>query len=159
MNWISSSELGKNFSVNYSSYLGQLCSGMTAFQYERFCEFVDIGTVTKHFRQTAAVTVSNVIGLITRQSVQNALVEEIVTSGEDGISVMIDTRHHCRKNSYHTDHEALGTNTHKVINMQHITRDEERSTQGHETVGCELMYSKFEKKKKKKKNKRVCSYS
>ena len=147
MNWTSSDELGKNFSVNYSSYLGQLCSGMSASQYERFCEFVDIGTVTQHFRDSAAITVSNVIGLITRQSVQNALAEEISTSGVDDISIMTDARHHCRKNSYHTDHAALGTNTHKVINMQHITRDEERSTQKHETVGCELMNNEFDKKR------------
>ena len=136
VNWTSSDELGKNFSVNYSSYLEQLCSGMSASQYERFCEFAEIGTVTQHFRDSAAITVSNVIGLITRQSVQNSLAEEISTSGEDGISIMTDARHYCRKNSYHTDHVALGTNTHKVINMQHITRDEERSTQKHEIVGC-----------------------
>ena len=46
----------------------------------------------------------------------------------------------------YTDHVALGANTHKVINMQHITRDEERSTQKHETVGCELMYNEFDKR-------------
>ena len=44
--------------------MGQLCSGMSASQYERFCEFVDIGTVSQQFRDSAAITVSNVIGLI-----------------------------------------------------------------------------------------------
>ena len=99
MNLTISDELGKNFSVNYSSYLGQLCSGMSASQYERFCEFVEIGTVTQHFLDSAAITVFNVIGFITKQSVQNALAEEIAnpgisTSGEDGISIMTDARHH-----------------------------------------------------------------
>ena len=119
---------------------------MSASQYERFCEFLDIGTVTQHFCDSPTITVGNVIGLITRQSVQNALAKEISISGKDGISIMTDTRPHCRKNSYHTDHVALGAYTHKVINMQHITRDEERSTKKHETVCCELMYNEFVKK-------------
>ena len=70
----------------------------------------------------------------------------MATSGEDGISIMIDARHHCRKTSWHTDHVALGCNTHKVINVQHLTKDQEKSTQSHETVGCELMYSDFDKR-------------
>ncbi|MEW8544680.1 MAG: hypothetical protein AB2693_14230 [Candidatus Thiodiazotropha sp.] len=146
LTWTSSKELGKNFSVNYSAYLGQLCSGMAASQYERFCDFLDIGVATKHFRQKTAITMSNVIGLVTRQSVQNALVEEVASSSENKISIMTDARHHCRKNSFHTDHVALGATTHKVINMQHITKDQEKSTQKHETVGCERMYAEFDKK-------------
>lgn len=63
---------------------------------------------------------------------------------DEGISIMTDARHHCRKNSFHTDHVALGHYTHKVLNIQHITKQHEKSTQKHETVGCERMYEEFD---------------
>ncbi len=40
--------------------------------------------------------------------------------GEDGISIMTDARHSCRKNSFHTDHLARGQLSHKIDDVQHI---------------------------------------
>ena len=41
---------------------------------------------------------------------------------------------------------ALGHYTNKVVDIQHITKEQECSTQKHETVGCERMYEEFIKK-------------
>ena len=91
VSWTSSSIMGKDFSLKYNVLLAQLCSGMTPTQYQKFSEFLDVDTVRRHFRNNTDITLSNVIGLVTRQSVGNALAEEVATSGEDGISIMRDT--------------------------------------------------------------------
>lgn len=36
--------------------------------------------------------------------------------------------------------------THKIVNIQHMTKDEDRITQRHETVDCERMYLAFQRK-------------
>ena len=40
----------------------------------------------------------------------------------DGINIMTDTRHGCRKNSKDTSVLALGEQTHKVMDCVHITK-------------------------------------
>ena len=56
---------------------------------------------------------------------------------------MTDARHHCRKNSYHTDHVAIGMQTHKVVDIQHINRKDDNCTQRHEVMGFDRMYADF----------------
>ena len=58
---------------------------------------------------------------------------------------MTYARNQCRKNSFHTDHVTIGQYTHKVINMQHINKTQDRCTQRHETIGCEQMYNDFQR--------------
>ena len=43
--------------------------------------------------------------------------------------IMTDARHACRKNSYHTDHLALGQITHEVVDVQHISKKDDICTQ------------------------------
>lgn len=149
ISWNSSSTTGSQYTVNYRIMLAYLCSGMNQIQYERFSEFSNTGTLTEHFRVQSALTFSAVIAVVARESIQFALFDEIQISKEnkeDGISIMTDARHQCRKNSFHTDHVALGCNTHKVVDLQHVNKYEERSTQKHEVIGCEKMYEEFGRK-------------
>ena len=88
------------------------------------------------------------ISVHTRESIYYAMLDKIQASkdkGQTGISVMKDARHQSRKNSFHMDHVAIGQYTHKVMNMQHIDKQQERCTQKHETIGCEQMYDDFER--------------
>ncbi|MEW8546818.1 MAG: hypothetical protein AB2693_25165 [Candidatus Thiodiazotropha sp.] len=148
LKWESSSVLGKNYTVNYRTMLAYLCSGMNQIEYDRFCDFSQYGILTDYFRIQAVFTFSAIISVLAKESIYYALLDEIDESKdkkEDGISIMTDARHQCRKNSYHTDHVALGLHTHKVVNIQHIDKEQERSTQRHETLGCEKMYEDFER--------------
>ena len=148
LNWESSTVLGKQYTVNHRTMLAYICSGMKQIEYERFSEFLESGILTDYFRIQAAMTFSAVISVLTRESIHYAMLDEIQASkdkGQTGISVMTDARHQCRKNSFHTDHVAIGQYTHKVINMQHIDKQQERCTQKHETIGCEQMYDDFER--------------
>ena len=58
---------------------------------------------------------SAVIDLVARESIHFALLDEIQNSkdkNEDGISIMTDARHQCRKTSFHASHVAIGQHTH-----------------------------------------------
>ncbi len=77
-----------------------------------------------------------------------ALLEEIARTEQPLVSatpplvdVMSDARHGCRKNSFHSDIVTLGQRTHKVVNYQHVTKDDERSSQKHEAYGTKKMYA------------------
>ena len=147
--WNSSSTLGSQYTINYKMMLAFLCSGMSQAQYERFSEFSKTGTLTSHFMAKAALTFSAVISVVARESIHFALFDEIQSSKnkeEDGISIMTDARHQCRKNSFYTSHVALGQHTHKVLNIQNVNKIEERSSQRHEIVGCEKMYEDFDRR-------------
>ena len=146
IHWQSSKMFGKYHSVNYKMMLAYYCSGMSEVNFDRFTDFLDAGVLSRHFQVTVAVTFTAIIAVLVMESMRMALFEEVQRAREQeesGISIMTDARHQCRKNSYHTDHVALGQHTHKVINYQHITKLQERVTQRHEQVGCEQMYEYF----------------
>lgn len=148
LHWQSSSVLGQNYTINYRVMMAYLCSGMNQIAYERFSEFADIGILSEYFRTKSSTQFSAIISVIARESVQFALFDEVQMAkdkGESGITIMRDARHHCRKNSYHTDHVTIGQHSHKVVNIQHINKIQEPSTQKHEKIGCEQMYADFEK--------------
>jgi hypothetical protein len=46
----------------------------------------------------------------------------------------------CRKNSYHSDIVAVGQLGHKVIHIEHVTKEQEPSSQRHEAYGTRRMY-------------------
>ncbi len=97
------------------------------------------------------ITFAAAIDLLARQSITRAIMEEQRQSkDETGITIMTDARHACRKNSYHSDHVALGMKTHKVV--KHPNNNEERRKKArkkHEAYGCSRMYEEFEKMKVK----------
>jgi hypothetical protein len=121
-----------------------LCSGMTTTQHTQFCEFADIGVPTRNFRDKAVVTFATIVEVLKNESIQNARCEEKMASekdGTEGITIMTDARHACRKNSHHTDHVALGHRLHQVIDLQNITKADDPCSQRHEVAGCKKMYA------------------
>ena len=146
--WESSVSCGDNYKVNYKVLASYICSGMTSVQYEKFCDFSTINIPTKQFRARGIAYLSTIIELLRKTSIASARREEMEASKkhkEDGISIMTDARHACRKNSFHSDHIAIGQRTHKIVDVQHITKRDETSSQKHESLGCTRMYENFDR--------------
>ena len=81
-------------------------------------------------------TLAIIISAAAKLSMTQALNEEIVRSGNNGIiNIMRDARHKCRKNSYRTNIPALGQITHKIVAYEHVTKKDDHATQRHENIG------------------------
>jgi hypothetical protein len=168
--WQSSSKMGESdqFVVNERLYLAYLASGIIPQQYIKFSDFARMGGVTSKHLQGRLPRFHAVVSFLKEHSMRTAVSEEVAetkrerasmnasvnengqqgggggedgtASGVQGISVMTDARHACRKNSYHTDHVTLGQRSHKVLDLQHITKEDDHCSQRHEHVGCTRMY-------------------
>ena len=91
-----------------------ICSGMTATQYEKICDFSTVNIPSPGFRAKVVTYTSTIVKLLQKTSIATARREEIQKSkgaNESGISIMTDARHACRKNSFHSDHIAIGQKT------------------------------------------------
>ena len=87
---------------------------------------------------------------ITKKRIKSALQEEQnatenVPTNSKTIDIMSDARHACRKNSYHCDVTALGQRTHKVVNYQHVTKQDDVCSQRHEMVDTRKLYDIFDR--------------
>ena len=143
--WESSTSCGENYKVNYKVLTSFICSGLSAVQYEKYCEFSSLNIPNQRFRATVVSYVPTISELLRKTSISTACREEIEASTkqkEDGISIMADARHTCRKYFYHSDYVAIGPKTHKIVDVQHITKRDETS-QKHESLGCAKMYESF----------------
>ena len=143
----SSRKEGTQYSANMRFVLGFACSGMLDVQFTKFCKFSRIGCLTDHEKGKLMQTFHPVVQSLKEECIQEAVEEETsmaTEQGEGGISIMTDARHSCRKNSYHTDHLALGQLSHKIVDVQHITKDDDTCSQRHEALGFDRMYQSFD---------------
>ena len=85
--------------------------------------------------KTVADVYHKVISDEAKISMEKGILEEIASGDLTGINIMTDARHGWRRNAKDTDVVCIGENTHKVLNLQHVTRREEPSSQKHELVG------------------------
>ena len=85
---------------------------------------------------------SNVVEEVKQKSISDASeLEQTRSHGDaEGIAIMTDARHACRKNSFHSDVLALGVETHKIVAHVHVTKDDARSSRKHELFGTKKMY-------------------
>lgn len=146
--WSSSVSLSSNFELNYKSIHAYLSSGMLPTQYEKFCQFLGIGTSSNYFRDKAIGFYGTATNAVFDQCIASAIEEEkeLTDRPDDKVAILTDARHGCRKNSYHTDVIAIGQKSHKVIHHEHVTKEEERSSQKHELYGTKKMYEKLDEK-------------
>ena len=87
-----------------------------------------IGCISQYLCEDLLRTLEPTVAQLRKDSINEARTEELIKSkekGDDGISIMTDARHSCRKNSYHTDHLAVGQLSHKIVDARH--HEEERS--------------------------------
>ena len=114
--WNSSQRINNDFLVNYKAIHSYLCSGMLPCQYQKYSTFLNIGLPKKGFQSGAVEVYSNVVEEIKQKSISDASeLEQTRSHGDaEGIAIMTDARHACRKNSFHSDVLALGIETHKI---------------------------------------------
>jgi hypothetical protein len=144
--WASSPWLKDNYTLNYKLLHASLCTGLLAVQFDKLCKFANIGNTTDRFKLRFYPLYSQVCMENASNSMQTHLNSEVHAANGQGISIATDARHACRKNSYHSDVIAIGFTTHRVISHQHVTKDDERSSQKHEAFGTEKMYEEFHRR-------------
>ena len=76
------------------------------------------------------------IKMLVDESCLDALDEEIVAYPEmNGINILTDARHGTRRNSKYTDIVCIGSESHKVLRIETITRADKPCAQKHELLG------------------------
>ena len=141
----SSSEVGGNYTANRGFLIAIACSGMLNVQFGKFCSFSKIGHLTHYEKDNLIKTLQPVnVADLSKQSISAEESELAKEQGHDGISIMTDVRHSCRKNSFHTDHLAVGHLGHKIVAVQHITKEDYSCSQRHEPLGFDRMFANFD---------------
>ena len=146
--WSSSKSAGAHYEVNVRCIMAFACSGMLRVQFDKFLQFFCIGQFTWRAINNVLHPLSAIISVLSRESLSRALYEEVArtaetTSDSRCVRLMTDARHACRKNSHHSDVVAIGQVTRKVINIQHVTKADDKSTQRHEVLGTTRLYAEF----------------
>ena len=124
---------------------GYMMSGLLPVQYERLCSAAGIGQIGDTYLKGVAEVYQRVTSEESKSSMEKAIMEEIASGDLTGINIMTDARHGWRRNAKDTDVVCIGENTHKVLNLQHVTRREEPCSQRHELVGTKRIFEGFSK--------------
>ena len=129
---------------------GFFTSGMLPTQYEKFCEGSGIGKMGNRYLNYIQNGYSKVVSDLSAKSKEDAIMEEIASSVamgmDDGIAIMTDARHCWRKNARFSDVVCLGENSHKVLNLETVSKDDDPVTQRHELFGIKKIYEDFDNK-------------
>lgn len=162
--WSSSATIGECAEANVRCIMAFACSGMLRIQFDKFTKFFSFGHWPSRMFSTIMTKISATISVLSEESVSRALFEEVARTAETTadshcVRIMTDARHACRKNSRHTDVVAIGQVTRKVVNVQHITKKDDKSTQRHEAIGTVRLYEDFNEKKIKVKLTFISFYS
>ena len=145
--WSSSPYLknGK-YLVNARINHGLVCSGILPSHYVKFCHGAGIGAISCDKRRAFFGQHKIAIQEEYDDSVQTALQEEI-GAYEDlttGIDIITDARHGWRKNAYDTSVVAIGEKSNKVIDCQHVSKNDDPVTQRHEMIGTKRIYARLQ---------------
>ena len=144
---------GGSFVANMKVVHSVYSSGLRHAQYERFCTGAGLGSCSETVFKNSHNMFCEIIEAKAKESIHSALNGEIAQSvanmaeqGDEyeGVDIITDARHGWRKNAAQSDVVALGNITHKVVNIQTVTRSDEPISQRHELVGVKNMYKDFE---------------
>lgn len=144
--WSSTPYVGDKFLGNLRMAHGFYVSGILPNQYSRLFQAANIGTIGETSLNSIFKKYSPVVTELVHSSCQTALLEEIGLY-EDlsaGIDIVTYARYGTRKNSMYTDVVCLGARTHKVLRVETLSKADCPSTQKHELIGTERIYSYFE---------------
>ena len=152
--WVSSPHLinGK-FLANVRLGHAYFSCGILPNQYQKFCDAANFGILGEKYIKVLQEEYSAVVKKAANESIQEALHEEIaatavtvVTAEEihDGIGIVTDARHCWRKNAKFSDVVCLGDQTHKILNIQTVSRADDPSSQRHELIGVKKIYEYFD---------------
>jgi hypothetical protein len=148
--WSSSPYLkNKQFLVNARVAHGFVTSGLLPVQYERLCLGAKFGHLGLRKRKALLQHHAQCINEEYEDSIDAALAKEKDLSNaerENGITVMSDARHSCRRNAKDTSVVIIGDKSHKVLQHQLVTKADDPVTQRHETVGTKKVLDNFQEK-------------
>lgn len=131
--------------VDYRVYHAYLSTGFLPVQYERFCDTLQIGCTTQYMRDQLAENYTEAVHVETEESCHRALDEELACDEAfESIGIVTDARHGWRRNSRQTDVVAIGVETHKVLRVEVVTKDDDSVSQRHELLGTQRLYNYFE---------------
>ena len=145
---------GGSFVANMKVVHSVYSSGLRHAQYERFCTGAGLGSCSETVFKNSHNMFCEIIEAKAKESIHSALNGEIAQSvanmaeqGDEyeGVDIITDARHGWRKNAAQSDVVALGNITHKVVNIQTVTRSDEPISQRHELVGVKKMYKDFDR--------------
>ena len=141
ISWHSSPYLGDKYLVNSRMAHGYFISGILPNQYERIMTATGIGILGNAYLSTFFESYSECVKALAKESIRDALLEEIVTYEDmDGINILTDAHHATRKISKYTDVICLGANSHKVLHYETVTRGDDPCAQRHESLGTQRIY-------------------
>ena len=144
---------GGSFTANMKVVHSVYTSGLRHAQYERFCNGAGIGSCSETVFKNVHDIFCETIELAAKESIQTAMNEEIAqavanmtedNSEFEGIDIITDARHGWRKNAAQSDIVALGNITHKVVDIQTVTRADEPISQRHELTGIKSIYKSLD---------------
>ena len=110
---------------------------------------IGIGTISDNNRATFAKTTEPFVKEVYEESTEEAIHEEIgwsVVEDQEGINVLTDARHGWRKNAKDSSIVVIGEKSHKVLRHEHVTKQDELSTQKHELLGTKRALEYFDEK-------------
>ena len=104
-------------------------------------------------RDMPQIGYKDIVQTLANQSTLNALDEECssmdsedenASSPTKKLSILTDARHCWRKNAKFSDVVAMGSNTHKILKVETISKEDEISSQKHELFGTKKLYEYFD---------------
>ena len=144
--WPSSPYIGDRYLANCRMAHGYLISGILPNQYCRIAEAAGIGKLGDDYVAKFFNTYKDCVKTLAKESCKDALYDEIVLYPEmDGINILTDARHGTRRNSRYTDVVCIGAESHKVLCVKTISREDERCAQKHELLGTQKIYRHLKK--------------
>ena len=164
INWTSSPYVkGGKLLVNMRFFHGVVTSGILPGQATKLATEVKIGemgvkyidTLLEGNRDMSIVGYKDIVKRLADESTTDALEEEIAsnishdeneTVLHQKLSILTDTQHCWRKNAKFSDIVAMGANTHKILKIVTVSKEEEISSQKHELLGIKKMYEYFDQK-------------
>ena len=106
--WASSPPMRDDYVVNFKMTHSYLCSGMLAAQFDKFCNFSDIGQTSERFKRGLYPTFAEAVEQLAHESMNVNIATEVHNANVAGISIATDARHGCCMNSYRSDVIAIG---------------------------------------------------
>ncbi|XP_070181773.1 uncharacterized protein [Littorina saxatilis] len=143
--WPSSPYLGTKYLVNCRMAHAYFVSGIRQNQYHRVADAAGIGKLGEDYIGEVFSVYKDCVHRKTQESVYDALLEEITLYPEtDGIDILTDARHATRKNSRYSDIVCIGAQSHKVLRVETVSREDDPCAQRHELLGTKRLYHYLE---------------
>lgn len=148
LHWTSSPNLpGGKLLVNTLVAHAFFSSGLRETQYQKFCDAANMGVLGEAWLSTAQEKYACIVHDQALEACDNASYEAAAISAsmdKTGVDIMTDARYCWRRNARFSDTVCLSAETHKVMWISTLTREDEVCTQKHELMGTQQIYERLD---------------